>query len=391
MKNTKISILMPTYNDAETIVETLNSVKNQTYPNYELIICIDGSNDGTEEIIKNYIAENKLEQTFKYIYQENADQLNAIKNAFSYSSGDYIYILHSDDVFPDKFILTKLAEECEKYSNIDAFIPGKLPIIDKHSNYIKTLPVRRYKDRKDYIAELILSGGNQLFIDMALFKREIFNSEVLYNYLTWNRPFWACIEKNTVLKLRSLEYPTFYYRIFEGNYIKSELGMLCHYNGVIRTLIDASEEKYLPAYNLQKIVYKVFKKFHKENYVPIISKNKRTIQKLSLLKLNIPKEVLAYPFFSSIKSFYKKYNHNRTINITSLPEDIYYGCDIRKFNKLLLSNKLDPFYYWFMGEMESGFDCILCKESDSNKINDLLHFFCLKNVKLIFCESNDAR
>ena len=51
----KISIIMPTYNDKDSIVETFDSVINQTYTNWELIIIDDGSTDNTEEVIKNYI------------------------------------------------------------------------------------------------------------------------------------------------------------------------------------------------------------------------------------------------------------------------------------------------------------------------------------------------
>jgi len=47
----KISVIMPTYNDSDSIVETLDSLKNQTYNNWELIIIDDGSSDNTKEIV----------------------------------------------------------------------------------------------------------------------------------------------------------------------------------------------------------------------------------------------------------------------------------------------------------------------------------------------------
>ena len=76
----KIYILMPTYNDGKSIIETLNSVIMQTYNNWNLIIVDDGSKDDTRQIVESFIKEKELMGKIKYIYQENADQLNAIKN-----------------------------------------------------------------------------------------------------------------------------------------------------------------------------------------------------------------------------------------------------------------------------------------------------------------------
>ena len=50
----KISVLMPTYNDADTILETLDSLVVQKYDNWELIIIDDGSSDDTKTVIEKY-------------------------------------------------------------------------------------------------------------------------------------------------------------------------------------------------------------------------------------------------------------------------------------------------------------------------------------------------
>ena len=59
---------MPTYNDSDSIIETLNTIKKQTYKNWILTIVNDGSNDNTEQVIKDFIESNKLEEKIKYIY-----------------------------------------------------------------------------------------------------------------------------------------------------------------------------------------------------------------------------------------------------------------------------------------------------------------------------------
>ena len=50
----KISIIMPTYNDSRTIIDTIDSVANQSYSNWQLIIMNDGSTDNVEDVIKQY-------------------------------------------------------------------------------------------------------------------------------------------------------------------------------------------------------------------------------------------------------------------------------------------------------------------------------------------------
>ena len=121
---------MPTYNDADSICHTFDSIISQSYDNYELIIIDDGSTDNTEEVTKNYIKNNGLEDKFKYIKQENADQLLALLNGSNYITGEYIYILHSDDLFASDDALKFSFEYLSKHLDIDGILPDIL-VIDK--------------------------------------------------------------------------------------------------------------------------------------------------------------------------------------------------------------------------------------------------------------------
>ena len=116
----KFTIIMPTYNDSESIIEALDSVVMQTYKNWELLISDDGSTDDTREIIQQYLKKKK-EKRIKYYYHNNQDQLNAILNIFPYITGDYIYILHSDDLLADKYVLEKALKEFKSRYSRDLF------------------------------------------------------------------------------------------------------------------------------------------------------------------------------------------------------------------------------------------------------------------------------
>ena len=89
----KISIVMPSYNQAEYIEESILSVLNQNYPNLELIVLDGGSTDGSEEIIKKY--ESKLSYWHS---RKNKGQTDALIQGFKRATGDLLGWLNSDDI-----------------------------------------------------------------------------------------------------------------------------------------------------------------------------------------------------------------------------------------------------------------------------------------------------
>ena len=179
----KIYVIMPTYNDGNSIIETLNSVLVQTYKKWNLIIVDDGSSDNTKELVNKFINENHLENKVKYVYQDNSDQLNAIKNGMNYVYEDdsIIYILHSDDLLTDENVFSKAINYFETH-DYDAIL-GDLDLIDGKSNSIGIQKIRNYKNSDDELALQTLWLGRQLYIDFAFWKKNVFFKEVYNNYL----------------------------------------------------------------------------------------------------------------------------------------------------------------------------------------------------------------
>jgi glycosyltransferase involved in cell wall biosynthesis len=91
-----VSIIIPTYNRAYCIKESIDSALSQSYSNVEIIIIDDGSTDNTKEILAPYI--NKKQIT--YIYQENTGNPGFARNTgIALAKGEYIAFLDSDDIF----------------------------------------------------------------------------------------------------------------------------------------------------------------------------------------------------------------------------------------------------------------------------------------------------
>jgi glycosyltransferase involved in cell wall biosynthesis len=97
----KVSVIIPTYNRADLLPRAIQSVINQTYKDWELLIIDDGSTDNTKEIVEGFI---KKDSRIKYFYEENSGAPGRPKNfGIQKSNGKYIAFLDSDDEWlPEK-------------------------------------------------------------------------------------------------------------------------------------------------------------------------------------------------------------------------------------------------------------------------------------------------
>ena len=90
----KVSVVTPSYNQAQFLEETIVSVLEQDYPELEYVVVDDGSTDGSLELARRY--ESRLH---RLIAQENAGQVAAINHGFRHTDGELMAYLNSDDTF----------------------------------------------------------------------------------------------------------------------------------------------------------------------------------------------------------------------------------------------------------------------------------------------------
>ena len=93
----KVSVIIPTYQRAHLIRESIDSVLAQTYRDFEIIVVDDGSTDGTHEVVAGY--RNRV----RYIYQENRGPSSARNSGIKAAQGEFIAFQDSDDLWlPEK-------------------------------------------------------------------------------------------------------------------------------------------------------------------------------------------------------------------------------------------------------------------------------------------------
>lgn len=131
-----ISVIIPSYNHYKYISLTIDSVLEQTYPNLELIIVDDASNDNTSDVVERY--RIKCEEKFKrfeFVKKEkNKGIIDSLNTAISFSSAEFVFIIASDDV-----IKIDCIEILEKFlsTNPDyASVRGDNDFLDSDNNII---------------------------------------------------------------------------------------------------------------------------------------------------------------------------------------------------------------------------------------------------------------
>jgi len=91
-----ISIIIPVYNGAKTLRETLESIEKQSYRDFEVIIVNDGSSDNTEKVFEKFVVSNKSSNPYLFISQENAGAPSARNRGSREAKGQFLFFCDAD-------------------------------------------------------------------------------------------------------------------------------------------------------------------------------------------------------------------------------------------------------------------------------------------------------
>jgi glycosyltransferase involved in cell wall biosynthesis len=195
----RVSVVMPSYNHEKYIEECINSILNQTFTDFELIITDDGSSDRTVEKIKHFNDPRiKL-----FVHKKNQGTSVTSNNCIKRAAGEFIAHMNSDDVWElDK--LEKQVKFLDKNANIAAAFT-KVRLISENSSFDYSNPYVKVFEEKNMTREEWLRRfflfGNCLCHPSALIRKNVFEKVGLYNermggvhdYDLWVR---ICLEYN---------------------------------------------------------------------------------------------------------------------------------------------------------------------------------------------------
>ena len=179
-----ISILMSTYNREKLLPRAIDSILNQSYTNFELLLCDDCSTDNSIKIINDYM---KIHDNIKLIKNEkNIGLTKSLNKLLKIAKGDYIARCDSDDYY-HKDKLQKQINFLQ--NNKDIHFVGTLgQTIDRNNNYIKCAWIDDNvpTGTKDTIKHIMLKLNKNCIISCAsLYKKEIFDKIGLYDEIMY--------------------------------------------------------------------------------------------------------------------------------------------------------------------------------------------------------------
>src|ERR1700722_10529010 len=161
----RLSIVTPSFNQAQFIEETLQSVRSQKSSGLEHIVIDGASTDGTVQILKKYCSTPGWEH-LRWISEPDHGQSDAINKGFRMATGDIIGWLNSDDLY-EANSFAKVAKAFEENPFVD-FIYGDYLIIDETG---KTLISKK---EIDFDWEIMLCGLNYIAQPNVFFRSRVF-------------------------------------------------------------------------------------------------------------------------------------------------------------------------------------------------------------------------
>ncbi len=170
------SVIIPTYNRADALGKCLESLVNQTYKNFEVIVCDDGSSDNSEEIALNYRERLNL----SYFREENWGGPARPRNrGLEHASGEWVCFLDSDDWYSPEKLAVCAEQDLNQY---DFFYHSMAMIRD--GEFFRNMVVRQLHSTTPYydllfnlntiptsstcIRRSVLNGDNRFSEDKAL-------------------------------------------------------------------------------------------------------------------------------------------------------------------------------------------------------------------------------
>ncbi len=224
MEKPVISVIIVSYNHSHYVTKCLNSLLQQTYKNWELIVADDASPDSSTEVINDWL-NNKNIEAKKVFHSKNAGFCRTLNECILLAKGDFIKIIAADDV-----MLPELLEQ--SYNRLNslpedyAMVYSNARFIDENDKLGKIIFTNNFNFDRNRLQD-ILFKNNMILALTAMFRAEIFNKIGNFNpdFIIEDYEYWLRIAKNHKI-----------------DYINEVLGLYRQHSGNITKRIDLEEE-----------------------------------------------------------------------------------------------------------------------------------------------------
>lgn len=171
-----VSICIPAYNAEKYILQTLDSIYQQSYTNIEIIVVNDGSIDNTLKILLGQQKENLI-----IVNQENKGQCSAANQAFKVSKGSLIKFLDADDLISEDFIKNQVARLENNEDAIASSAWGRFYEDNLDTFNLNRESVWRDMEPMNWLVESLADGPNMMQCGLWLIPRKILSISGLWD------------------------------------------------------------------------------------------------------------------------------------------------------------------------------------------------------------------
>lgn len=307
----KISVIIPCYNQAHYLEESVNSIINQKYQGWELIIVNDGSIDATSVIAKKLIYLNPDKEIY-LLEKKNGDLADARNAGIRKSSSDWLLMLDSDDYFEAEF-LSESIKVMNKLPDLNIITSNFRTFSKQEKNYLLA----------EYSPEEILE--NNCFIYASLYKKELWNFAGGYiPFIPWGAEDWEFWISCSAFGLKPYKFNHRYFR-YRVDSENSKFQKMQPYFSEVKAMIKTLHPELYPEGQLQ-------------NAHEIIADMKpETLREIRLKNMLFPD--YSIPYFW-IALFYEK-KGSRQIAL----ENYHLACELAKEHDWQAFLRLSYFYH----------------------------------------------
>jgi GalNAc5-diNAcBac-PP-undecaprenol beta-1,3-glucosyltransferase len=303
--NVKISIIIATYNRAHFILETLNSIQNQSYPNFECLIIDDGSIDKTKEILQGFLKDSR----FSYLKRPNT-YFKGLSGARNYgldiAKGSFIIFFDDDDVVHPLNLEISI-EQFKDYPDIDFCHYMKQSFTGRFEETFRDISSKPKRAPNNFL-ELQVTQKKLMASCTVLWRQSCFDNQRFNEQLEYAED-WECYTR--ILSQCSsgviLDDVLYFHRKHSnsntGEFWKHDLNKMQSMQKAIYLIVDYLSKRELLNDKMRNYLIALSIGYRDEDsFKLLISNSKIDVIKIIIYKLRY----LFYPLWKIYKRFFKE-------------------------------------------------------------------------------------